>query len=302
MKSKLSLLAFAAAALLWQSCSKDPADDAAKKTGDNDREIQKFLTDSSYTTSQKTSSGLVYIKTFENPTGVAPVTGSQVYVHYVGRRMSDNGLFDQSDRSGNRPLVFALNSNSVIPGFNEGISLMREGEKAKLLIPSYLGYWNQPPQGSGIPAYSVLKFDVELVKVRTEDEALRVFATDSMGIAASSLEPVSGAPGTYYAKVQAGTGVEIMNGQRGATSYRLRLINGRQLAPAGTADSFIMGQGLRIKGYEEAVRRMRVGEKGVIFIPSSQAYGTQGVTGARGEVLISPYAPLIYNIELVSVQ
>ncbi len=77
---------------------------------------------------------------------------------------------------------------------------MREGEKAKLLIPSYLAYWNQTRQG--LPPYSVLKFDVELVKVRTEDEALRVFATDSLGIDPSRLEAVSGAPGTYYVKLQ----------------------------------------------------------------------------------------------------
>ncbi len=299
MKSKLSLLAFAAAALLWQSCSKDPADESEKRIRENDQQIQRFLSDSSYT-GERTSSGLVYIKTFQNPAGVQPVAGSQVYVHYAGRRMSDNFLFDQSDRAGNQPLVFALNSGSLLAGFDEGVSLMREGEKAKLLIPSYLGYWNQVREE--LPAYSVLKFEVELVKVRTEDEALRVFATDSLGIDPSRLEAVSGAPGTYYAKVQEGTGVAIQNGQRATTRFRGRLISGSEFSAAGSSDSFIMGQGLRPKGYEEAVRRMKVGERGFIFVPSSQAYGTQGVANSRGQLVIPRYAPLIYDIELVSVQ
>jgi FKBP-type peptidyl-prolyl cis-trans isomerase len=299
MKRKLSLLAFAAAALLWQSCSKDPTDDTGKKIGENDQQIQRFLSDSSYT-GEKTASGLVYIKTLQNLAGVQPVAGSQVYVHYAGRRMSDNFVFDQSDRSKNQPLVFALNSGSVLAGFDEGISLMREGEKAKLLIPSYLGYWTQVR--SELPAYSVLKFEVELTKVRTEDEALRVFATDSLAIVPSRMEVVSAAPGTYYVKVQEGTGVAIQNGQRATTRFRGRLINGGEFATAGSSDSFIMGQGLRIKGYEEAVRRMKVGERGLIFIPSSQAYGIQGATNSRGELVIPRYAPLIYDIELVSVQ
>jgi FKBP-type peptidyl-prolyl cis-trans isomerase len=288
----------AAVALLGQACLKEPENEAEKYARENEQQIQKFLADSSYQ-AQETTSGAYYIKTHENASGVQPQTGSQVYVHYQGRRLSDNFLFDQSSRAGNRPLVFALNSGSVIPGFNDGIAELREGERAKLLIPSWLGYGYQARQN--IPAYSVLKFDVELIAVRTEDQALRVFATDTLKLDPARLEAVSGAPGVHYVKLQEGPGVGIENAQQVNIKYRGRLIDGRDFVKANTTSNFIMGRGNVIKGLEETARRMKVGEKGIIFIPSSQAYDKDGLV-VQGTRIISPYAPLIYDVEVVSVQ
>ncbi len=288
----------AAVALLGQACLKEPENEADKYARENEQQIQKFLADSSYQ-AQKTTSGVYYIKTLENPSGVQPQTGSQVYVHYQGRRLTDNFLFDQSSRAGNRPLVFALNTNSVIAGFNEGIAVLREGEKAKLLIPSALGYGYANERD--IPPYTTLKFDVELVAVRSEDQALRVFATDTLKLDPARLETVSNAPGVYYFKLQEGPGVGIENGQKVNFKYRGRLINGREFAKANSTGDFIMGQGNLIKGVEEAARRMKVGEKGLIFIPSSQGYSEKGLV-IQGVRVIPPYAPLIFDMEIVSVE
>jgi FKBP-type peptidyl-prolyl cis-trans isomerase len=285
----------AAVALLGQACFKEPENEADKYARENEQQIQKFLSDSSYTDrAQQTSSGMYYIKTLENPSGVQPQTGSQVYVHYQGRRLTDNFLFDESSRTGNRPLVFALNSGSVIPGFNDGIAQIREGERAKLLIPSWLGYGYRVMQN--IPAYSALKFDVEVMAVRSEDQALRVFATDTLKLDPAQLQPVTNAPGTYYARLQEGPGSAIQNGQKVNFKYRGRFIDGREFAKANSTSSLTMGQGRTIKGVEEAVRDMKQGEKGVIFVPSNQAYGQQGNQGIPG------YAPLIYDIEIVSLE
>ncbi len=292
-------MAMAAVALLGQACLKEPENEADKYARENEQQIQKFLADSSYQ-AQQTPLGAYYIKTRENPSGVQPQTGSQVYVHYEGRRLTDNFLFDQSSRSGNRPLVFALNSGSVIPGFNEGIAALREGEKAKLLIPSSLGY-GYATNVQNIPPYTTLKFDVELMAVRTDDQALRVFATDTLKLDAARLEAVTGAAGVHYVKLQEGTGVGIENGKKVSFKYRGRMINGREFVKANTAGSFVMGQGNVIKGLEEAIRRMRVGEKGFVFIPASQAYGEEGLV-IQGSRVISPYTPLVFDVEVVSVE
>lgn len=299
MKRRISLLAIAATALMWQACLKEPENEADKYARENEQQIQKFLTDSSLT-AERSPLGLYYIKTLQNPSGRQPQTGNQVYVHYQGRRLADNLLFDQSSRAGNDPLVFALNSGSVITGFNEGVSLLREGERAKLLVPSSLAYGYQ--QLTAIPAYSVLKFDIELIKVRTEDEALRLFATDSLKFDPARLEAVTNAPGTYYVKLQEGPGVNIENGKKVSIKLGGRYINGAEFVKAGSTYSFTMGQGEPIKGLEEAVRRMKVGEKGVAFIPSSQGYGQQGLVDSRGAQVIAPYTPLIYDVEIVSIQ
>jgi FKBP-type peptidyl-prolyl cis-trans isomerase len=65
--------------------------------------------------------------------------------------------------NGNTPFSFSIGSNSSIAGFEAGIVKLRKGEKAKLLIPSALGYGSKGT--TGIPPYSPLLFDVELQKI-----------------------------------------------------------------------------------------------------------------------------------------
>ncbi len=113
-------------------------------------------------TAQSTASGLMYIS--DNlGTGVAPVAGDTVLVHYDGFLL-DGSKFDSS-RDRGQPLPFVLGTGQVIRGWDEGISLLKVGGKAKLIIPYALAYGEQgyPPV---IPPKSTLVFDVELVDVK----------------------------------------------------------------------------------------------------------------------------------------
>lgn len=112
-----------------------------------------------YGSAQTTASGLKYI--IENPgTGAAPSATSQVTVHYSGYLLNGNKFDSSVDRG--QPATFGL--NQVIPGWTEGLQLLKEGGKAKLIIPPNLGYGDNgyPPV---IPPKSWLVFDVELIKV-----------------------------------------------------------------------------------------------------------------------------------------
>ncbi|MFI5164205.1 MAG: peptidylprolyl isomerase [Bacteroidia bacterium] len=105
-----------------------------------------------------TPSGLKYVVEKEG-TGKSPTAASNVTVHYTGT-FTDGKIFDSSVQRG-QPATFGL--NQVIPGWTEGLQLMKEGGKTKFIIPPALGYGAQG--GGPIPPNSTLIFEVELIKV-----------------------------------------------------------------------------------------------------------------------------------------
>lgn len=130
----------------------------------DDALIQKYIAANNITGAQKQASGLYYVPVVANATGTQATAGKSVSVLYTGKLL-DGSTFDASSQHGNTPLSFTLGAKQVIPGWDEGIALMRKGEKATLLIPSAQAYGPSSPSTS-IPANSVLRFDVELTDVQ----------------------------------------------------------------------------------------------------------------------------------------
>lgn len=107
-----------------------------------------------------TASGLQYMVITEG-TGKQPTRQNNVTVHYAGW-LPDGTLFDASFRRG-EPATLGL--GQVIPGWTEGVSMMKEGGIYKFVIPAKLAYGEQgsPPT---IPPNATLVFHVELIKVQ----------------------------------------------------------------------------------------------------------------------------------------
>ncbi len=105
-----------------------------------------------------TASGLQY-KVIKEGDGVSPKATDNVSVHYVGTLL-DGTTFDSSRERG-QPASFGL--NQVIPGWTEGLQLMKVGSTYEFFIPADLAYGDQGNQG--IPGGSVLKFEVELLGI-----------------------------------------------------------------------------------------------------------------------------------------
>lgn len=106
-----------------------------------------------------TPSGLQYVVEKEGE-GAQPTAEDEVTVHYTGKLLNGT-VFDSSVNRG-EPATFPL--NRVIPGWTEGVQLMKEGAKYKFFIPSDLAYGaNGVP--NVIPPHSTLIFEVELIKV-----------------------------------------------------------------------------------------------------------------------------------------
>ena len=107
-----------------------------------------------------TASGLQY-EVLTEGTGASPSATDTVEVHYEGT-LTDGKKFDSSYDRG-QTIEFPL--NGVIPGWTEGVQLMKEGAKYRFTIPSDLAYGPRGIPGT-IPGGATLKFDVELIKVK----------------------------------------------------------------------------------------------------------------------------------------
>jgi peptidyl-prolyl cis-trans isomerase A (cyclophilin A) len=111
---------------------------------------------------EKTESGLRY-QFIQKGDGKKAEAGKTVSVHYEGSL--ENGKVFDSSYPRKKPIEFKLGIGQVIEGWDEGIALLKVGDKARFVIPSDLGYG---PAGAGgaIPPNATLIFDVELMDVK----------------------------------------------------------------------------------------------------------------------------------------
>jgi len=121
---------------------------------ENDQEIVQYLEDNALN-AQKSDSGLYYIIE-EEGTGAQPTSTDNVTVTYSGY-YTDGTLFDESTEE------ISFNLDQVIAGWTEGLTYFKEGGSGQLLIPAHLAYGNY--FYNGIPAGSVLVFDINLISV-----------------------------------------------------------------------------------------------------------------------------------------
>ena len=110
----------------------------------------------------ETESGLRY-KVIQKGSGSKAEKGKTVSVHYEGA-LTNGQVFDSSYKR-NQPIDFQLGVGQVIPGWDEGISLLEVGDKARFVIPSNLAY-GSAGAGGVIPPDAILVFDVELMDVK----------------------------------------------------------------------------------------------------------------------------------------
>ncbi|GGO80324.1 hypothetical protein GCM10011348_16710 [Marinobacterium nitratireducens] len=170
MKSGGLAMALALSVAVLAGCGEDPEEAAFRQSlkdkalnDDNRRAGDAFMTQNAAVEGVVTlPSGLQY-RVLREGVGRSPEAGGKVRVHYEGR-LVDGTVFESSYSDG-EPVELSL--RQVIPGWREGMSLMREGGEWMLYVPPELAYGATSPSPD-IPANSTLVFKVELLDVMTQ--------------------------------------------------------------------------------------------------------------------------------------
>ncbi len=115
-----------------------------------------------YNGARDTPSGLRYLIRQPGTGEATPQRGQLVTVHYEGRFLDGEKVFDTS-ASHDGPFNFRIGQGAVIPGWDEGILGMKQGEKRTLIVPYWLAYGEKGIRGK-IPSHATLVFDIELLK------------------------------------------------------------------------------------------------------------------------------------------
>ncbi len=140
--------------------SRQEGENVSKKA-ESDKEVENFLAGKKIN-AQKTGKG-TFVEIKSQGTGVQADSGKYVSVRYTGKLLSTEKEFENNVTPDKPAFSFVLGTGQVIPGWDEGIKLLKKGAKATLYIPGSLAYGPQP--GPGGKTFESLIFDVELVDV-----------------------------------------------------------------------------------------------------------------------------------------
>jgi len=268
-------------------------------------------------TVQPEGSGVYYLET-KKGTGKAPVKDGYVSIHFTVYLLGGEKLFSTIDKG--EPIDFKFGSQFENEGFQEVVGMMREGGKANAIVPSARAFGAQGAGNGVVPPFSTLYYEIELVKIISNEEWGRKLAEKDAKKQAENAQkekvetsaiqkylkdnniiPTTTLPnGLIYIERQAGTGPKPMDGKKVKVHYTGKLLDGTQFDSSIGKDKpfeFAIGQGAVIEGWDIGIALMNEGGKATLIIPSKLAYKDRGSGG-----VIKPYSTLVFDVELIETE
>lgn len=269
-------------------CLKNDIED--EKLAENEQEIQAYIARKNLTV-QKTSSGLYY--TITQPSGSSRVAakGEKITFHYVLTRLMDEVVIDSSRVAKNKPITLIHQVQGRPEGLAEGLGLLHEGDRGVLLLPSNLAFGSAG--GAALLPYSTVRYDVQVLKIRNEDEQIEDYIRENKIRVDERTE--SGLRLTYLQRAAAGADT-VKSTKSVESRFTGTLLDGTQFQAQATSTYDLSQENSTIKGFREALLKLRVGDRVRAIFPSTIGYGTDGRSPS-----IQPYSPLVFDIEVISV-
>jgi peptidylprolyl isomerase len=233
-----------------------------------------------------TASGLQYIM-LVNGSGDAPKPGNIIKMHYIAKLADGTEL--ANTYTDNQPATTVWGRKELLPGWEEGVGLMKAGGKISLVMPPALAFG---ADGSGsIPPNTPILMEVELLGVSPAPQPTAV-----------KIEQMTkSATGLQYFDITKGDGTAAAKSSNVSTHFTLwvKAASGYDYVVASepsTPIAFVVGRGDKVfPGWDEGVIGMKVGGKRYLEIPSELGLGAQG-----SGTIIPPNATLVMEISLVS--
>lgn len=292
MKKIVLGLALVCCSVLLNSCSGFLANDLEETTKLNEQQMLSYINTKNLNMT-KADNGMYYQITKTNAAGRKVTLGDEIKIHYV-LSLLDGTKVDSTERLKNTTLSAIYPSTIGLQGVLDAIGTLREGERGFFLIPSYLAYGDQT-QGT-IPAKSVIAFDLEIVRFRSEAQQIDEYIATGTNTTFVSTDTT--ASGVKVLKINQTTGTQLASGQTATVKYTGYLASNIKQFDTGQIDVYL-GGGSVVKGFEEGLQKLRVGEKAVLVFKSALGYGTEGRQDqSTGAYTIPPYAPLIFVVEI----
>ena len=220
--------------------------------------------------------------------GETPKTGDLVVMNY--RATLPDGTEILNSSSGSTPRSVQMGEEQLLPGWEQGLTMMKAGGKARMILPPVLAFGSTPP--SNVPANSSIVLEVELLKVMPVPQAANV------DIKAFKKNP----SGLLFYDLVVGTGRVALNSTFVTTRYvmwKKGLMDNTYLSSSesDTPVFFQVGKSSTvIAGWNEGVIGMKVGGKRQLLIAPDLAYGSTGSS------TVPPDTTLVMEIELVDVK
>jgi len=260
----------------------------------NQKEIDGYISRSSLKL-QKSPEGMYYTINSAKSTGKQAFNTAVIKFYYKMSLLNETKLDSTAKSLGQlKGMVWGATSNIL----NLPLSYLKEGESGTFILPSALAFGGN--SYTDIPAFSVIKLEIEVVSIRTEAEQLQDFQT-----LYKITNPEITASGLIFKKlVEDPKGAQVTTGHTVKVNYTGRFSYGvlQNDATSGKLiyDSsfnagtftFVVGTGAVIAGFDEGILKMKVGEKAALIMPSKIAYG------ANGNSTIPPNSPLYFEVEV----
>ncbi|RFS15408.1 FKBP-type peptidyl-prolyl cis-trans isomerase [Emticicia sp. C21] len=279
--------------VLLSSCGGFLANDLEETVKLNDQQMLNYINNKSLTMT-KADNGMYYQMIKTNAAGKNVKIGDEVKFHYV-MSLLDGTKIDSTERLKNAPASAIFGGTIGLQGLLDALNQLKEGERGFFLIPSYLAFGSQT-QGK-IPAKSVVAFDIEVLRYRSEEQQMQEYI--DTGSNTTFISKDTTASGVKVLKMVAGTGTQLAAGQTATVKYTGYLASNIKQFDTGQIDVYL-GGGNVVKGFDEGLQKLKVGDKAVLVFRSELGYGVQGRQDSNGAFVIPPYSPLIFVVEIKS--